>query len=517
MRLRRLRRASQIAFATLFVGLLLAASVAGVETISSSRFFFAIDPLLAVSGWLAAGTWTVGCALALIPVVITLLLGRFFCGWVCPLGALNHAVSWLGARLGQQPRRPAKRWTGARFLVLGVVLVLAVGGSGVGLLLDPIALLSRSLSAFVLPAAGVQLDLWSVPGSAPHAVVMAPPNQEGGAVFGPSRASRRTVAQAASIGSLFLVILLLNLHTRRFFCNYVCPLGGLYGLLARFSRLQVRTGDACTKCAACNLVCSGRKGALEAGTGQDCLLCLNCVAECEFDAAHLRVGESRALRRPSLDRGRRVLLLSLAVGLGASAIASLSSAAAAVRRRFLRPPGALHEDEFLERCLRCGQCLQACPSGFLQPLGLSAGSEGLWTPVGAPAYGGCAWDCNLCTRVCPTGAIRRLSLNDKRSFKIGTAVVDRSRCYTWADGMPCTVCAAACPIPGGAIHLREDAAWSFTGERVSVTRAYVDPEVCTGCGICEHVCPRQDAPGIKVGYDDEQRAGGFESIGTVAR
>jgi len=137
---------------------------------------------------------------------------------------------------------------------------------------------------------------------------------------------------------------------------------------------------------------------------------------------------------------------------------------------------------------------------------LQAGTEGIWTPVLNAQAGYCAWDCNKCTLVCPSKAIRPLTLKQKQQFRIGLAVVDKDLCYTYADGFNCSACMEQCPVPGKAIRFRETETWNYQGKRVVVKQIYVDPSLCNGCGVCEHVCPRNDAPGIVVTSEIEYRS-----------
>ena len=411
-----------------------------------------------------------------------------------------------------------------RYLVLAAVVVLAAGGTRVGVLVDPIALLGRSLAAFVLPAAGVSVGLRAQPQRVeqpgqPRSAEGRPGLEAGAGATAWLRSrvvdrpgSRRVTQHAAGVALIFMVIVGLNLYRRRFFCGCLCPLGALYGLAARVSIVRVRAGDDCTRCGSCAGSCPSHAGPAGPHSSQDCVMCLNCVAECPQGAATVALVTPEASPGAPLNVGRRQLFATAMAGLGVSAMVRLGPEGRTPARRFVRPPGALPEPEFLDRCLRCGQCVQACPTGFIQPAALESGTEGLWTPIVNAETGYCAWDCAKCTGACPSGALRPLSLAEKQDFQIGTAVVDRSRCYTWADGIGCTICVDRCPVPGNALVLRDGDTWSFAGDRVAVKRIHVAPDRCTGCGICEHVCPRLDAPGIAVGCDDEQRHDAFEAL-----
>ena len=146
----------------------------------------------------------------------------------------------------------------------------------------------------------------------------------------------------------------------------------------------------------------------------------------------------------------------------------------------IRPPGALPEPEFLGRCIRCGQCMKVCPTNGLQPSWLSAGPEGVFSPVLAARRGPCEPDCNACGAACPTGAIRPLPLAEKQWAKMGTAVVLRDSCLAWAENRRCVVCEEVCPY--GAI-----ACVQAPGAKVAVP--VVKAASCYGCGYCEQFCP----------------------------
>ena len=153
--------------------------------------------------------------------------------------------------------------------------------------------------------------------------------------------------------------------------------------------------------------------------------------------------------------------------------------------------------------------MQACPTNAIQPAVLQAGLDGLWTPVIVPISGYCEYECYRCTRVCPTHAIASLTLEEKKQFKIGTAVINRGTCYTYADGYNCAVCEEHCPVPDKAIKFREVEVYNFRGKLKKVKQIYVVPDLCIGCGICENVCPRTDAAAIAVGAEEEQRENTF--------
>ena len=172
----------------------------------------------------------------------------------------------------------------------------------------------------------------------------------------------------------------------------------------------------------------------------------------------------------------------------------------------IRPPGALPEEDFVKTCVKCGECMKVCLTNGLQPVFHQAGLEGLWTPILVPKLGYCEYHCNLCTQVCPTGAIRPLELKKKQKTKIGLATFDRSRCIPYVYNRNCGVCEEHCPAQGKAIRFHEEASVDKRGRPFILKKPYVIPQICIGCGICENKCPVVDIPAIRVSPINESRS-----------
>lgn len=208
-----------------------------------------------------------------------------------------------------------------------------------------------------------------------------------------------------------------------------------------------------------------------------------------------------------LDLGRRALLATGLAGLSAKLLFNVSPQAA--KRSFnpalIRPPGALAEDEFLARCIRCGECMKVCPTNAIHPASLEGGAEGVWTPVLKMSAGYCDYECNLCSQVCPTRAIRQIDVEEKKKIRIGLAYIDKNRCLPWAYARTCIVCEEHCPTPKKAIWFEEAEVLNIRGEKLMVKQPRVDPELCIGCGICEDKCPVRGRAAIRITSVGETR------------
>jgi MauM/NapG family ferredoxin protein len=176
---------------------------------------------------------------------------------------------------------------------------------------------------------------------------------------------------------------------------------------------------------------------------------------------------------------------------------SVDSGAKYPDSHLIRPPGTL-QDEFLSQCIRCSECMRACPTHALHPAFFEDGLVGLWSPILIPRLGYCDFSCNACGQICPTKAISALSLDDKRNQVIGKAFIDQNRCIAWADHKDCIVCEEMCPLPEKAITLKVGQWQSSGGELVEVLLPQINRPLCIGCGICENKCPVVGEAAIRV-------------------
>lgn len=504
----RFRIISQLLFLTLFFLLLIHSGQSNTQSFPFTDSFFYIDPLIFLLHFLTTGVILPLFLLSLIPITLTLIFGRFFCGWVCPFGSINQFFTWLfrQARKNRKEKGVNKPLLKLKYAILIAIIIAAIMGTHFGGWLDPFSLLTRTSTTVINPSINYSIHQITKPGANDSGIIAK--------TFKPlyhfARANiltekQRSFSQPFLIGGIFIAILLLNLYRRRFYCNYICPLGALYGLISKFSFFNLKPNSSCISCKACNKTCTYNGSPFEDYMKSECLTCFNCINDCPKDAIDIKIGLPKKENRTRIDLGRRRLIGSTITGMTLAALPGIFIHKKTKIHRFCRPPGSIKEKDFLAQCIRCGQCMQVCPTNFIQPALLQAGVEGIWTPILNAQSGYCEYECNKCTQVCPTRAIEKITLKQKKEFKIGTAVIDRNRCYTYADGYNCAVCEEHCPVPEKAIRFREVDTWNLDGELTKVNQIYILPDLCIGCGICENVCPRGDSPGIVMSAEEESR------------
>jgi len=496
MRITRVRVLSQTFFFLLFLFFVIVTDLRYLKGYPVS-LFLEIDPLVGFATAVTTGTVYKGlilCALVLVP---TFLLGRFFCNWICPYGSLHQITGWLFGRRDEQARIESNRFRRLqqlKYVFLVMMIAAAVFGSLQIGLLDPICLFHRSMSTAVLPALN---EIF------PDTVYVRQYYHVG----------------AWLIGFMLLFFISMNVLIPRFFCRVLCPLGAFLGVASRFSLWRIeRDPNKCIDCDACLRNCQGASDPHTQLRKSECFVCMECLEDCPADAISFKFMPNRSheAAAPPIS-GRRVAMASL---FGAAGYAMARASGASDKnfsKKVIRPPGSMEEEQFLERCIKCDQCIRVCPTNVLQPTLMQAGLEGIWTPILNMKIGYCELNCTLCGQVCPTGAIQRISIEEKTGIgaqagqgpvRIGTAFYDRGRCLPWAMETPCVVCEEVCPTSPKAIFSREFTLTKRDGNPITLRRPYVDPSRCIGCGICEHECPVKDHAAIRVSAIGETRSTG---------
>ena len=536
------RRFSQVAFFAVFTYFLFQMAFRGSFAAKADtnvrlplpvEAFLLADPFVSGMTFLSTHTvyrgllWSVGL------LALTLLVGRVFCGWICPFGTLHHFFAWIfPSKKGRGgPRVEANKthtYQRVKYYLLYAFLLASVAGSAIGGLFDPICIAVRSIGLGVIPAA----QYLTSRGLGAVSLVHSRPLQ--GASDHAQDYLAQTVWQSHQfyfhqtwfILFLLVAVLFANRFIPRFWCRVLCPLGAFLGVFARFALFGMEKDHA--KCTDCNLCLVNCQGADSPQGGvkwrqDECHMCMNCEAACPEDVIKFRFLPVRSSAIQTPDVQRRTALASAAAGamfLPAARIAD--SLDVNYHPKVIRPPGAVEERAFLERCIRCAECMKVCPNNALHPAFLEAGIEGIWTPILIARIGYCEHSCVLCGQVCPTGAIQKITEKEKLGqgvppIKIGTAFYDHGRCLPWSMGTPCIVCEEFCPTSPKAIWVEEveqsvrEPVAGPNGEppaykTVKLQKPHVDPGLCIGCGACEKVCPVQDQPAVYITSVGETRS-----------
>ncbi|HUH66264.1 MAG TPA: 4Fe-4S binding protein [Syntrophales bacterium] len=505
---RKIRIATQGIFLFMFLWLFLQTEAKGANELGYPvKIFLDADPLIFITTILSSREWYQTFYLAIVVAVATVVLGRVFCGWICPLGTLNNMISAIRAR---SRKAVAAGWFRLKYYILIFLVVSSLLSLQLTGIVDPISLLIRSFSIAVYPlvsyATNATFDAFY--NTNVSSVVAVSEFFYSGLkkIFLPFQ--QPFYLESAFVGFLFLLIMGMNLVERRFWCRYLCPLGALLGTLSRYSILKRTVSEGCNSCGACEAVCQGSAspGKKDGWKDTECLYCMNCDDLCNQNAVNF--GFQKKTESPGLDLDKRRVVGSILTGIVAVPLLRVTPIARAgvADSKLIRPPGSLDEKEFLRRCVKCGECMKVCITNGLQPTFLEAGLEGIWSPILVPRIGYCEYRCTLCGQVCPTGAIRKLELPEKNKIKIGLAMIDKGRCLPHAHATPCIVCEEVCPTPKKAIWFEETKVKNREGKERILKLPRVDLDLCIGCGVCEAKCPVLGRPAIYVTSIGESRS-----------
>ena len=489
-----------------------------------------LDPLVGLATLLSTRTVYAGLLWGLVTIVLTIILGRFFCGWICPFGSIHQFVGFLAKRKRSIPEKiTLNRYhpgQSIKYWILIFLLTISALELAIDLIRLPethrlffwvsvLAVLAWMIFKAVLQTRAnpkkmgvvflIFIAAWVLLGSLFNSHQNSPASLQIGLLdpipmmyrsinlvilpivdrsFVAVSTIPRTYDGTWLIAAIFLAAVLLNLAVPRFYCRFICPAGAMFGILSRFAIWRVgKTKHECIECGLCEKNCEGACSPTSQIRINECVLCMNCLNECRHHLMTYQIAPSASGEVLGPDLSRRQFLASAVSGAAAIPMLRVSGHLGGNwDPALVRPPGALPEKEFLSRCIKCGQCMRICPTNVIHPAGIQGGLEGLWTPVLNFRIGtsGCQFNCIACGNLCPTAAIRPITLDERlgrKSYadhgpiKIGTAFVDRGRCLAWAMDRPCIVCQENCPVSPKAIRTREVFNTIDTGSTLVVAKA----------------------------------------------
>ena len=429
-------------------------------------------------------------------VACTLLFGRVYCSVLCPLGVLQDLLS----RLGRKKRFRFSK--GKPWLRVGAALVFLLAFlSGASLLFS----ILEPYSAFGRIAASLLAPVWQ---SGSNMLALAS-ERAGNFAVGPTPVWQKGFATLMAAAVTLGVISVLAVRAGRTWCNTLCPAGAFLGFLHRFALFRPRIDPKkCVRCGVCAQSC--KAACIDAANmvmdSSRCVACCTCLYTCRNQAISYaplgRTGLNMPRQSAGTDPARRAFI---AAGLGLAAFPAIAAARnpddrppdlsrkkRPARETPVTPPGSSGIRHFQRHCTGCQLCVSSCPNHVL-----AARDQGATMLLPALSFerGYCRVNCIACSLVCPTGAIRPITIEQKSAIQIGRAIVDHERCIVSTDKAACTACSRACPTGAAVLVVRQD----------GPGRPAVDPERCIGCGACEYVCPTRPLAAIRVEGNLEHR------------
>lgn len=454
--------------------------------IAAAALFFAGITLLFVGighqwwGWMAKLQFLPSCmalnfaAIAFV-LLLTLVFGRIYCSVICPMGVFQDLVIRVHKLLSPKGRKPKRHFVKepriVRYGVLALVIVTALTFSQLLLtILAPYSAYGRMIRSIV------------------------------GLSRGESLAPALLITAAATL----VVICVCAWIWGRGWCNTVCPVGSVLGLVSRFSLFKVSIDQSqCVSCRKCEKGCKSSCIDIDTHTidHSRCVDCFDCLDSCPKGGIKFRFSLPRKAKTgpvtESVDKGRRAFMATTALvgsslALGAQnkrldgGLADVIDKTSPERSERLVPFGAESVKDFYDRCTACQLCVSNCPNGVLRP---STDIGHFLQPQMGYEKGWCRPECTTCSQVCPAGAIRPLKAEEKLTHKIGTAKVNLSLCLAAKDEAGCGNCSRHCPV--GAVRMVKTDGYHRSIPVVAEAQ-------CIGCGACEYLCPARPISAITV-------------------
>jgi ferredoxin len=425
-------------------------------------------------------------------LLLTFLFGRVYCSTICPLGILQDIIIRIAKRINRRRRFQFKKPSYTiHYIIFLLTVVLALIGSMILLnLLEPFSNYGRIVANLVSPsivlANNTLVDILGLFD-----------------LFFLFQIPLLHVNIISITASLFFLglILYLSYYHGRLFCNLLCPVGALLGIISRFSIFKIVIDENnCKECGLCERVCKANciNSDLKEIDFPACVGCFNCIDACPTAGmSYERKWKKTSNILPIVDEGRRKVLKTSILPVFGLLLPEIdkNSSAGMNQIRFdeshrhpISPPGSISLEHFSSLCTACHLCVSSCPTQVLSPSFLDYGIAGIFQPKMNYAASYCNFDCVICSQVCPTGAILPLEINIKKQVQIGKAQFAKDDCVVVTKKRDCGACSEHCPTK--AVKMVPYEQWLVVPE--------VDDEICIGCGACEHACPAQPRKAIFV-------------------
>ncbi|MEE1120409.1 MAG: 4Fe-4S binding protein [Prevotella sp.] len=432
-------------------------------------------------------------------ILLTLICGRVYCSVICPLGIMQDIIAWFGkkAKKNRYAYSAAKNWL--RYGMLAVfVAALVAGASSIVSLLAPYSAFGRIASNLLAPVYGWCNNLlaWGA-------------EQADSLAFYRTEVSTGGTLMVAVAAVTLVLLFILAWRNGRTYCNTICPVGTVLGFLSRWSWLKpVIDTSKCVNCRLCERNCKSAciNTAEHSIDYSRCVACMDCINKCHSGAISYKhcakpaAKKEAAGKEENVDNGRRAFMTTAAALTATAALkaqkqkvdgglAVIEDKKIPERKRHIVPAGALSAKNLAQHCTSCQLCVSACPNDVLRP---STDLMRLMQPEMSYERGYCRPECTRCSNVCPTGAIRPITVEDKTAIQIGRAVWIKKNCLPAIDGTACNNCAHHCPT--GAIQMVPSDPENEDSPKIPA----INEAKCIGCGACENLCPSRPYSAIYV-------------------
>ena len=426
-------------------------------------------------------------------VILSLLFGRIYCSTICPLGVFQDIASWKSRLFRKKSKKYRFEYSKPnniiRYSILAITIIVFIFGSSfLVLLLDPYSIFGRTISQLIRP-----LFIWGNNGLT--GILSKMGNYS---LYQVEQVSFVPVAFSISV-FFFVLVAVMSWFWGRLYCNTICPVGTVLGFISKISIFHISIKDSdCTSCGLCEKHCKSKCIDSDAKKVDDsrCVSCYNCISTCKKGAITYRSRYKYKKDRPVLnvvDNGRRTFLLASGAALSTVAFANtkklIGNNESMLSRKPIMPPGASNFEHFNRHCTGCQLCVTKCPMQVLKPAALQYGISGITQPhLIFSTHVFCTYDCNICTSVCPTSALRKLPIEEKKRTQIGVAKFRKNKCVVFTDEKDCGACSEHCPTQ--AVHM--------IPYKDGLTIPEVTENICIGCGACESICPARPYQAIYV-------------------
>ena len=440
-------------------------------------------------------------------LLLVLVFGRLYCSVICPAGVLQDIINRIYCigkkkKNGKRRFRYKKPMNWFRYGLLALTTLLALVGSiELLLLLDPYSNFGRVAANLFRP-----LVIWG--NNLIADVLMKFDN------YTLYHVTIETITIPSLIAGAVVLLLFIGLVAwrGRLFCNTLCPVGSLLGLISRYSLLNINFDkNACIQCGKCEKSCKAE--AIDMASmhvdNSRCVDCFNCISSCSKDALHYSVNPLFKNKEINKDTAKTANVSSsrrsfLSTGITVASTVPLAAALAEQvngqkrhRERAhgeeneanwspVTPPGSISLERFKDTCTGCHLCVVQCPTHILKPAGLEYGFDYLLKPHLSYNSSYCNYECTVCSDVCPNHAIKPLTVEQKITTQVGIAHFIKHRCIVEIDGTDCGACSEHCPTQ----------AVKMVPYKGDLRIPQVEPEICIGCGGCESICPARPARAI---------------------